>query len=361
MRCKWLCEAACDSRLTTPQRQQAQVQRASRTEQRRHLHKVPQLQHGSQLDEKGIAGLYSPGAFRMAWHEEMNFLISKLNALTASMISSPSLTSLLLTQDTDTPEENKDTKTLLIQFARDPNNAALFNYASMAHNIHFHFTSLNPLADSQTAPALPSALVTEIQKDFSSTDDLRQTFLDTADSMFGPGFVWLVRAKTPAPPGTGERERYRMRVLCTYLAGSPYAGAHYRAQRTDMNTQDSQLYRDAARRGLSGPEFMRQTSIQSGAGSFGLASRFGLEKKVSRGGVELEPLLCVNMWEHAWMRDWGIYQPNSEGQWISGKRRYLETWWRTVDWEGVWRRCESSVGQERDDSRRRAGSNMFSY
>jgi Fe-Mn family superoxide dismutase len=35
-----------------------------------------------------------------------------------------------------------DPKTLLLNTARDPAQAMIFNYASMAHNNHFFFSSL---------------------------------------------------------------------------------------------------------------------------------------------------------------------------------------------------------------------------
>lgn len=43
---------------------------------------------------------------------------------------------------TETKDENTKTKDLLIKYARDPNHAALFNYASAAHNNHFFFETL---------------------------------------------------------------------------------------------------------------------------------------------------------------------------------------------------------------------------
>ncbi|KAL8814183.1 MAG: hypothetical protein Q9223_006572 [Gallowayella weberi] len=41
-----------------------------------------------------------------------------------------------------TKDENTKTKDLLIKYARDPNRAALFNYASAAHNNHLFFETL---------------------------------------------------------------------------------------------------------------------------------------------------------------------------------------------------------------------------
>jgi hypothetical protein len=41
-----------------------------------------------------------------------------------------------------TPDESTSTKNLAIKFARQPDQAATFNYASMAHNNHFFFKCL---------------------------------------------------------------------------------------------------------------------------------------------------------------------------------------------------------------------------
>ncbi len=45
-------------------------------------------------------------------------------------------------------------KDLLIQYARDPENATIFNYASMAHNIHFFFEGIVRISIPPIHPAL---------------------------------------------------------------------------------------------------------------------------------------------------------------------------------------------------------------
>ena len=52
------------------------------------------------------------------------------------------ITPNLTTRPSGTPEESVPTKTLLLSNAREPDKAALFNYASMAHNNHFFFNCL---------------------------------------------------------------------------------------------------------------------------------------------------------------------------------------------------------------------------
>ena len=46
-----------------------------------------------------------------------------------------------------TPDEGDTAKSLLIKHARQPEKAALFNYASMAHNNHFFFSGIASPSD----------------------------------------------------------------------------------------------------------------------------------------------------------------------------------------------------------------------
>lgn len=242
---------------------------------RRSIHHVPELQHDY---SQGIPNLMSPGGFNLAWTEYMKLMVEKLNALTVG-----------------TELEDKDTKTIALLTAREPNQAPIFNYASMAHNNHFFFQGISP-----TGTPMPDALRKELEASFSSIETLRREFVITASAMFGPGFVWLVKA------GPGD-----YRLLPTYLAGSPYPGAHWRAQRTDMNT--------VGKDGSAKSFFRNQVG--------GARKRDG---DLAPGGIDLEPLLCLNTWEHAWLLDWGV---GAGGQ--GGKMAYAESWWNLIDWEKV--------------------------
>lgn len=125
--------------------------------------------------------------------------------------------------------------------------------------------------------------------------------------MFGPGFVWLVSTETG-----------KLRILATYIAGSPYAGAHFRTQPVDKATQDATVTG-----AVSGPVWAQEQQVSNRAGTFGRHS--GRDKVVAPGGLEVVPLLCVNTWEHVWLRDYGV----------AGKRRYLENWWDRINWDEV--------------------------
>jgi Fe-Mn family superoxide dismutase len=197
-----------------------------------------------------------------------------------------------------TPFENQDTKSLVIEFARDPTKAYAFNIASMAFNNHFFFRGINTNPDVQSAP--PSDLTFQINRDFSSLDTLRETFLATAEAMFGPGFVWLVQ--------TNDSQFGGLRILPTYLAGSPLSGAHYRRQSDDLNTHNADSYQALNK-----------------VGTFGKAAKQNTAPKKPLGGIDVVPLMCVNTWEHVWLHDYGV----------KGKRAYLEAWWNKIDWDLV--------------------------
>lgn len=197
-----------------------------------------------------------------------------------------------------TPYENQEAKSLVIEFARDPTKAYAFNIASMAFNNHFFFRGLNTKRDVQSQPS--EDLKIQINKDFSSVDTLRETFLATAEAMFGPGFVWLVQ--------TNDTTFGSLRILPTYLAGSPLSGAHYRRQSHDLNTHNADSYQSLNK-----------------VGTFGAAAKHDQGPKKPLGGVDVVPLLCVNTWEHVWLHDYGV----------KGKRQFLEAWWNSIDWDMV--------------------------
>lgn len=165
----------------------------------------------------------------------------------------------------------------------------------MAFNNHFFFRGINANPDVQSEPTVD--LTNQIRNDFSSLETLRETFLATAEGMFGPGFVWLVQ--------TNDTQFGNLRILPTYLAGSPLSAAHYRRQSHDLNTHNADSYQ-----------------ALNSVGTFGSAAKQKEGPKKPLGGVDVVPLLCVNTWEHVWLHDYGV----------KGKRDYLEKWWSKIDW-----------------------------
>jgi Fe-Mn family superoxide dismutase len=123
--------------------------------------------------------------------------------------------------------------------------------------------------------------------------------------MFGPGFVWLVKSKNG-----------NLKILSTYIAGSPYPAAHYRRQPVDMATQTT---------GISGGENADAISKLRATNKVGSMGQYSGSKVLPPGGVDVHPILCVNTWEHVYIRDWGV----------GGKGAFLEAWWDKINWEEV--------------------------
>ena len=159
----------------------------------------------------------------------------------------------------------------------------------MAWNNHHFFTTLSP--NPQT---MSQHLEQRLSLAFSSIESLREQYFATALSMFGPGFVWLIR--NPAsrgylgPSSTGSDNPANdpeYTLLCTYIAGSPLPGAHPRAQSVDMNTENALTAMNTAGR----------------AGAYSGSA----DSQIAPGRMaRAEICLGVNVWEHCWMHDFGV-------------------------------------------------------
>lgn len=221
-------------------------------------------------------------------------------------------------------------KDVLIDTARNPTTANTFNYASMAHNNHFYFSTIAPSSTTE----MPQPLQDAITRCFSSVHTFRSTFLATAASMFGPGYVWLVQHNNPAEDtpnldpsrSSPKNPRYDLRIVPTYLAGSPYPGAHARRQNRDFNTEN---YSGVV---ANSPGYLNQGGARDAA--------FDGESNKQFGGADVMPLMCVSTWEHAYMLDWGA----------DGKRLFLQAWWDRVDWAKVWSNAAIGASAARQEA-----------
>ncbi|CAK7264507.1 hypothetical protein SEPCBS119000_001023 [Sporothrix epigloea] len=285
----------------------------------RSLHSMPISRHDPLV---GVPNLLSAEGYDLAWTQHMTLMLNRLNQMV-----------------TGTDYEDRELKNILIDTARVPSLASIFNHASMAHNTDFFFKQLLPAksASKTTTPAeIPATLRTAIEDNFGSVETLRREFAAIAQGMFGPGFVWLVKAKDPNPSGRGGDS---LRLLTTYLAGSPYPGAHWRRQAVDMNTvgvkpaaaaapgaEDAHIA-DAARTWIESQANAARNNSSLPPQSRGMGSPVD---KRPPGGVEVLPLLCLNTWEHVWLRDYGL---GADGN--GGKAAFVEAWWNVIDWEAV--------------------------
>jgi len=102
--------------------------------------------------------------------------------------------------------------------------------------------------------------------------------------------------------------------LTTYLAGSPYPGAHFRMQSQDMNTGGQQISSNL-------PPHMLNSEPVNTVGAHGPHSK----KQLAPGGIDLNPVLCINTWDHVYLPDYGI----------GAKKQYAERWWERINWNVV--------------------------
>lgn len=207
-----------------------------------------------------------------------------------------------------------------LEFSRQPQHADFYNVTAMAHFNHFWWESLAP---EKTEPH--DTLRKDIEERFGSLKDLRNEMLEHGDAMFGNGFVWLIKEH-----GVLGMHHTPLKILCTYNAGSPYSEAWRmrQAPKEQLKWQDPETIRRA-----------RMQEVQNTAGSSGQYSqqaRMGYASPVQLNGT---PLLCLNVWQHMWIPDYGIL----------GKRSYLAAWWERIDWDRVFDRYNNA-------SRRGGGS-----
>lgn len=195
----------------------------------------------------------------------------------------------------------------------------------MAINNEFYFRGLT------SSPQPPSEdLLKMIDNSFSSFESFSAQFEATANAMFGGGFVWLVQDQRTAD----------MRILATYNSGSPYPLAHARQQAIDYSNASTapptgpRQYKNAAERD-------QMTKVQNSSGFFGPSSREGRSNQgkdeIGYLGYNSVPILCINTWQYAWLRDWGWRKPE-----------FIRMWWNFVDWERVYKLSRNATQPGQD-------------
>ncbi|KAJ4416509.1 hypothetical protein N0V82_006704 [Gnomoniopsis sp. IMI 355080] len=268
-------------------------------------HRIPELPYADKFLSEGVPNIYSKEGFAAAWSMYMEWCLGKLNERIAGQ-----------------GFEDKTVKEIAIITSREARSAAIFNYASMAHNTHFYFESIAPHGGEDPYEHMPEDLRKQLVASFGSLETLQSDMLNTANAMFGPGFVWLVRQRNTY----GMRGVDPFRILTTYQAGSPYPQAHWRGQGTDMNSEGGfddktgsviRNYYNMMNKHNNRPQ------LHGNSTGLDVASR-------SPGGADVVPVLCVNTWEHAWMFDHGI----------GGKEQFLGRWWNVIHWGKVAERAQ---------------------
>jgi Fe-Mn family superoxide dismutase len=162
---------------------------------------------------------------------------------------------------------------------------------------------------------MSTSLRNALERDFTSVQILRDRFIQEADAMFGPGFVWLVceEKKVPAPQyprGETKAKSFdtisrRFYILKTYSAGTPLQGQLSWRSQNHLRSNES---------------LQEQSET--------LLSRIDDDAV-----LRVFPVLCVSTWEHSWIIDWGA----------GGKDQFLKAWWDRVNWNRVATLAESHI------------------
>lgn len=244
-----------------------------------------------------------------------------------------------------TEQENSSLVDTIISAAEKPDRIMAFNYASQALNNAFFLSQLrSPPGTSQDPsskdyldrepPAVPQELAREISAQWGSVTAFKSAFSSAALGMSSSGYVWLVRDQA-----------HNLGIVPTFGAGTVLV--HNRIQRgpeelqslaaVDPAEQARQAEEEAARQSESGssrsvyspglePRADRASSLGfNDSGSSEALRILGRVNSDTSAGQGLSPLLCLSVYEHAWLPDWGIW----------GKETYLARFWEVVDWTKV--------------------------
>lgn len=149
-----------------------------------------------------------------------------------------------------------------------------------------------PQKQGVVEPTIPNTLRLKINEDFGSLSSLRNLIFQTAMSINGSGWVWLI---------VGPNSQ--LKVLATYNSGSAF---------------------DLPTRQIVDPN--TKLNLDSRVSSFGQQQLSALRSNRKHEYLIL-PILGVNCWEHAYVPDYGCS--------TQGKQQYLKNWWAAINWKRV--------------------------
>jgi len=135
-------------------------------------------------------------------------------------------------------------------------------------------------------------------------------FTDKALSLFGNGWVWLV-----------EDNKHRLKIVTLFNAGCPLVPE--RLHTIDRNVVDmNEGGDDLGFTHSQGADYHSAKKELLSTLGFGLSG--GKPRKVDPNAVQFTPVLCLNLWEHAYFPD---YEHRRE--------EYLSKFWGVVNWDLV--------------------------
>lgn len=172
---------------------------------------------------------------------------------------------------------------------------------------------------ARSALSPSSSLYRRLKEDFGSFEAFQHQFSAAALGMSGSGYLWLVHV-----PNEG------LGIVATFGTGTPLVQA--RRQRGDQDDIIGAQPQPQPQKPTE--EQQQQQSQPSGSETYQqmLNSSHQQQQRQSRSSssaaaaaVEVNPLLCLSVQEHAWLLDHGIW----------GKEEYIKHFWSFVNWARV--------------------------
>lgn len=189
-------------------------------------------------------------------------------------------------------------------------------HQSLAH-LRFHAPQTKPGQEGSEPIRPPQGGLREaIDQHFGSLEGFKEAFTEAALSLPTNGFVWLVQDHDGA-----------LGIVPMHGAGSVLVPNRMQAG-LDVAQSSSEGSGNSA--GAAQGEGSEAETIE--AGKQGEASSGKVQAK---GPAELRPhflpLLCLSMYEHNWLKQYGIW----------GKDKYVQQFWTAVNWPSVQRMHEN--------------------
>ena len=86
--------------------------------------------------------------------------------------------------------ENLTLEKIILKAASDTVFTAIFNNSAQVYNHEFYFASMT---NKEEEKKISPKLLTQIEKDFTSVEKLKEELIQKGVALFGSGYVWLVK------------------------------------------------------------------------------------------------------------------------------------------------------------------------
>lgn len=228
-----------------------------------------------------------------------------------------------------TPQEQLSIYQLLQRTHSDANQANVFATASQVWNMDFFLQGLSPALMAKT-----DKLEEAIESSFGSFAKFQYLFATYAESMVGPGYIWLMHKKASEGPG-------RLSIQCTFGTGSPLFNAvvppTFHSGRPSSSPAPipnpstglfasfsfTSLVSDGKNHAKPHPSHEKPIEPIINNKIMPVAPQ-SIDTRVPTDTDKPLPVLGLNLWEHAYLLDF-----------TTSKKQYINQFWSAVNWNRV--------------------------